>query len=202
MSAFYRRYGKRLLDVGLVLITCPVSIPSSILTAFGVRILSGSPVLYRSTRLGQDQVEFTMFKFRTMHVDAPDLRNSDGTTFSSADDPRVTPVGRFLRATSLDELPQLYNVLRGEMSLVGPRPSPPASQRSFKPADFARYSVRPGVTGLSQATLRNEGTLQERLDLDRKYVTELSLALDLKILWATIGRVLTRRGVHRSLSHE
>ena len=126
-----------------------------------------------------------------------DLRNPDGTTWSSAADPRVTPLGRVLRRTSLDELPQLINVLRGDMSLVGPRPSPPDSQGGFRPEDFRRYDVRPGITGLAQAELRNAGTLQQRLELDAWYADHLSLALDLQVLRRTVGRVLAREAVYR-----
>lgn len=188
---------KRALDVTLVALAAGPALAVGVPVAVAVALRDGRPVLHRSRRLGRDRQEFTMLKFRTMGVGAPDLRNPDGTTWSSAADPRVTPLGRVLRRTSLDELPQLINVLRGDMSLVGPRPSPPDSQGGFRPEDFRRYDVRPGITGLAQAELRNAGTLQQRLELDAWYADHLSLALDLQVLRRTVGRVLAREAVYR-----
>lgn len=188
---------KRALDVAAVAVGALPALAVGLPCAAWIALRDGRPVLHRSRRLGRDRREFTMLKFRTMVVDAPDLRNADGTTYSSAQDARVTRTGRVLRATSLDELPQLINVLRGEMSLVGPRPSPPDSQQSFRPEDFARYAVRPGITGLAQVQLRNSGTLPERLELDADYVARVSWRLDLSILRRTVSRVAAREAVYR-----
>lgn len=195
----YSRAGKRLLDVLVAAAALPVTALVLLPAAVAVRIEDGGPALHVSTRLGQDRVPFPMLKLRTMRVGGPDLRNPDGTTYSAPDDPRCTRVGKVLRRTSLDELPQLLNVLAGHMSLVGPRPSPPGSQGSFRPRDLRRYEVRPGITGLSQVLLRNEGSLARRLELDVRYVDELSLRLDLWVLAQTVVRVLSRRGVYRAL---
>ena len=197
MPGVYARAGKRVLDVTLAAATLPVAAGVVLPAAVAVRLEDGGPVLHVSPRLGRDRTPFGMLKLRTMRPGAPDVRNPDGTTYSAPDDPRTTRVGRVLRRTSVDELPQLLNVLAGQMSLVGPRPSPPGSQGGFRPADLRRYETRPGITGLSQVLLRNEGTLQERLELDVRYVDEVSLRLDLWVLALTVARVLGARGVYR-----
>lgn len=197
MPDVYARSGKRVLDLVLAAAALPAAAVVVLPAAVAVRLEDGGPAFHVSERLGRDRVPFGMLKLRTMRVGAPDVRNADGTTYSSPDDPRTTRVGRLLRRTSVDELPQLLNVITGRMSLVGPRPSPPGSQGGFRPADLRRYEVRPGLTGLSQVVLRNEGTLQERLDLDVRYVDEVSLLLDLRVLVLTVARVLGARGVYR-----
>jgi lipopolysaccharide/colanic/teichoic acid biosynthesis glycosyltransferase len=136
-----------------------------------------------------------MLKFRTMVANAPDLRNPDGSTYSGADDPRVTPLGRLLRKTSLDELPQLWNVVRGDMSLVGPRPDLPDQSRHYSADDWRRLEVRPGITGLAQVSGRNELPWSERRALDLRYVAGMSLGLDLRILLRTLPGVARSRGV-------
>jgi lipopolysaccharide/colanic/teichoic acid biosynthesis glycosyltransferase len=131
-----------------------------------------------------------MLKFRSMVKNAAAI----GPYFTAADDPRITRVGRFIRRTSLDELPQLLNVLRGDMSLVGPRPDVPAQRTLYTDAEWAlRCSVRPGITGLAQALLRSQATEQQRRDLDLRYAREHTLWLDLKIMGWTLGR-LTGKG--------
>jgi len=142
-----------------------------------------------------DAEVFTIYKFRTMQTDAPDIRNNDGSTFNSNDDPRVTKAGRILRKTSLDELPQLVNVMKGEMSLVGPRPDPPDAVVNYRPHDFLRLSMKPGMTGWAAIHGRNEIPWQTRRDLDLEYVRDWSFFLDLRILLMTIPYALTGRGV-------
>ncbi|MCK0112771.1 sugar transferase [Ornithinimicrobium sp. F0845] len=198
MTGLYARGGKRALDLALTLAALPGAAVVVGAAALAVRLEDGGPALHVSPRLGRDRIAFPMLKLRTMRVGAPDLRNPDGTTYSSGDDPRTTRVGRLLRRTSIDELPQLLNVLAGQMSLVGPRPSPPGSQANFTAADLRRYDVRPGITGLSQVLLRNEGALTERLRLDARYVDDLCLRLDLWLLGRTVARVLGGRGVYRT----
>lgn len=166
--------------------------PLLLLAAVCIAWESGFPVLFRQTRLGLLGREFGMFKFRSMVKNAAAI----GPYFTADNDPRITRVGRFIRRTSLDELPQLINVLTGDMSLVGPRPDVPAQQSLYTPADWAqRCSVRPGITGLAQALLRSEGSEAQRLALDLRYSREASLWLDLKILWWTLGR-LSGRGAN------
>lgn len=198
MSVTYARVGKRLLDVLVAAAALPVAAVVVVPAAVAVRLEDGGPALHVSPRLGRGRAPFGMLKLRTMRVGAPDVRNPDGTTYSSSKDPRCTRVGRVLRRTSVDELPQLLNVLAGQMSLVGPRPSPPASQDRFRAQDLRRYDVRPGITGLSQVVLRNDGSLTERLELDVRYVDEVSLRLDAWVLARTAGRVLRGSGVYRT----
>lgn len=193
----YRNGGKRALDITLALTGLPFV---GVATAIATPVLrkDGGPALYRSTRLGLNQQPFTMLKFRSMAVDAADLRNPDGSTFNAEDDPRVTPAGRFMRRTSLDELPQLWNVLRGDMSFVGPRPSPTGNQRRYDDVALRRFEVRPGITGLDQAINRNAGTLAERFANDARYVDTYSLRMDLWILARTFLRVGRQEGLYRN----
>ena len=154
--------------------------------ALAIALESGLPVLFRQTRLGLHGREFGMYKFRSMVKNAAAI----GPYFTASDDPRITRVGRFIRRTSIDELPQLVNVLLGDMSLVGPRPDVQAQRSLYSDADWAqRCSVRPGITGLAQALLRSEGSEAERLALDLRYTREASLWTDLKIMVWTVRRL-------------
>ncbi|MGI9218307.1 MAG: sugar transferase [Hydrogenophaga sp.] len=177
---------KRTFDVVASLIALLLLSPLLLGTALAVAIESGFPVLFRQTRVGLGGRSFGMFKFRSMVKNAASI----GPYFTSANDPRITRVGRFIRRTSLDELPQLINVLTGDMSLVGPRPDVPAQQSLYTPADWAqRCSVRPGITGLAQALYRSDSTETQRLEADLRYTREASLWLDLKICWWTAKRL-------------
>jgi len=158
---------KRLFDILASLAVLIALSPVLLLTALAVALESGRPVLFRQVRLGRGGREFGMYKFRSMVKDAAAI----GPYHTSANDPRITRVGRFIRRTSIDELPQLFNVLLGDMSVVGPRP------------------VRPGITGLAQATLRSAATESQRLELDLRYVREQGLWLDLRIIGWTLGRL-------------
>jgi exopolysaccharide biosynthesis polyprenyl glycosylphosphotransferase len=186
----------RIIAVGLLVVLLPVLLPA----ALGIRLTSRGPVLFRQIRIGRDGREFTVVKFRTMYRDAEQrlaelsARNeTDGLLFKIHDDPRITPFGRFLRRTSLDELPQLLNVLRGDMSLVGPRPLP------VKDADFTgdvrrRLLVRPGITGLWQVNGRSRLSWEDAIRLDLYYVENWSISLDLAILLRTVGAVVRGTG--------
>ena len=157
---------KRTLDLALSLVALLILSPELFGAALAIALESGFPVLFRQTRLGLHGREFGMLKFRSMVKNAASI----GPYFTSTSDPRVTRVGRFIRRTSIDELPQILNVLRGDMSLVGPRPDVPAQRALYSDADWAqRCSVRPGITGLAQALLRSEGTEAQRLALDLRY---------------------------------
>lgn len=139
-----------------------------------------------------------MFKFRTMKMNAPDIRNIDGTTFNSSKDPRLTKIGSFLRKTSIDELPQLFNVLIGDMSLIGPRPSPLGNERTYNDFILQKFKVRPGITGFNQALKRNGATLEERYRNDVYYVDNISFKLDMQIVYLTIKMVVSRKNVYNS----
>lgn len=133
-----------------------------------------------------------------MKENAPDIRNEDGTTYNSDDDIRITKVGSYIRKTSIDELPQFFNVLKGDMSLIGPRPSP-LGDKSIYPDDFfEKFKVKPGITGYSQAMVRNNATMPERIKLDKYYVENISFRLDIQILFLTIKTVVTRDNLNRN----
>jgi lipopolysaccharide/colanic/teichoic acid biosynthesis glycosyltransferase len=182
---------KRLVDIVLAAIALLLLGPLLLLTAAAVAVDSGFPVLFRQLRVGRGGREFGMLKFRSMVRNAAAI----GPFNTSANDARITRVGRFIRRTSLDELPQLLNVLAGDMSLVGPRPDLPLQRSLYSDADWAlRCSVRPGITGLAQVVLRSEGTEDQRRELDLRYVREQGLALDLRIMMMTLGRLTGRGG--------
>ncbi len=177
---------KRALDVVLSLFALILLSPVLLAAAAAVALESGRPVLFRQNRVGLGGREFRMYKFRSMVKNAAGI----GPYHTATADPRITSVGAFLRRTSVDELPQLLNVLKGDMSLVGPRPDVPAQRSLYSKRDWAqRCSVRPGITGLAQALLRSEATPEQRLSLDLRYARERSFSLDLKILWWTLCRL-------------
>lgn len=187
---------KRAIDITVSLFALLLLSPVMALIAIAIRLDSIGPVFFRQQRLSRGGAPFTLFKFRTMIVDAPDIRNADGSTFNSPSDNRVTRVGSFLRRTSLDELPQLFNVLTGEMSLVGPRPDQVDQARFYSEDGWRRSVVKPGITGLAQINGRNVITWKERIEIDLEYVARQSLLLDLKILWQTIPYVVASQDIY------
>lgn len=181
---------KRLIDLLGAIAALIVLAPVIAAAALAIRLDSPGPALYRQSRIGKDGRPFTLFKLRSMVVDSEKL----GGYSTGASDKRVTRVGRFIRKTSIDELPQLFNVLRGEMSLVGPRPLVPAQEALHSAQQWnKRCSVQPGITGLAQARLRSEATNEQRIALDLQYVAESSLVLDTWIILWTFKR-LTGKG--------
>lgn len=146
---------KRLMDITLSLLALALSSPLSLLIALLIKLDSRGPALFRQTRVGEDGKPFTCYKFRTMYIDASDIRSPDGSTFNAEGDPRLTRVGRFLRKTTLDEPPQLINVLKGDMSLVGPRPDLPDQLALYSERDKKRLQVKPGMTGWAWIHGRN-----------------------------------------------
>jgi lipopolysaccharide/colanic/teichoic acid biosynthesis glycosyltransferase len=181
--------GKRLLDLALVTLAAPLWLPALGALALLVRSRLGSPVFFRQVRPGRGGEPFTLIKFRTMS----DERASDGALLPDAR--RLTSLGRFLRSTSLDELPELVNVLRGDMSLVGPRPLLTQYLARYSAEHRARHDVRPGITGLAQVSGRNALTWPRKFDLDVEYVRRCSLALDASILARTVWAVVKRHGI-------
>lgn len=195
----YRKYVKRLLGLLLSIIGLPVFVLVFIFVAPLIVIEDRGPIFYNAPRIGRNGRIYRMFKFRSMRVNAPDVRNEDGTTFNAKDDPRVTKIGRILRKTSLDETPQLLNVLIGNMSFIGPRPDlPGADKELYRPGDIEKLKVNPGITGYSQAYYRNSSTLDQRFDGDVYYVKNISFLLDMKILFKTIKTVFTHENVYRN----
>ena len=186
---------KRGIDIIASLLAITVLSPVCLLIAVLIRLDTRGPALFSQKRLGKQARPFECHKFRTMLVGSRDLRNVDGSTFNSEDDPRVTRVGRALRKTSLDELPQLFNVLKGEMSLVGPRPDQVDQVKLYTQRELLRLTVRPGLTGLAQINGRNSIPWEERKRLDLDYIERRSLSLDISLLLRTIPYVLIRRDV-------
>jgi undecaprenyl phosphate N,N'-diacetylbacillosamine 1-phosphate transferase len=193
-----QRVGKRVIDLVLGALMLVAASPLLLLIPVAIRLSSPGPSLFRQRRVGQDGRLFTCYKFRTMYVDAPDMWNADGSAVTSGDDPRVTAIGRFLRKSSLDELPQLINVLRGEMSLVGPRPELPSALERYSQRQRTRLVMPPGITGWAAIHGRNDLPWNARLELDLEYVTRYSLRLDLYILLCTVLIVVRAAGVNDS----
>jgi lipopolysaccharide/colanic/teichoic acid biosynthesis glycosyltransferase len=188
---------KRVLDLGIILVLLPGPLLVGGCVALLVAVGSPGPVLFRQRRVGYKGRQFVCFKFRTMHVDAETESHKGYTTqlikqggamkkLDNKRDPRLIPLGKALRASGLDELPQLLNVLRGEMSLVGPRPCIPYEYEVYEPAQRRRFDATPGLTGLWQVSGKNNTTFQEMIDLDVRYSQEKNLWLDLKIILKTL----------------
>ncbi len=180
---------KRMLDMAISLAALVVLLPLMIAVALLIVATDGAPVLFRQERAGYKGQPFTLLKFRSM---SNELGPGGAPLPDSA---RITPLGRFLRRTSIDELPQLWNVLKGDMSLIGPRPLLVEYLSYYSERELMRHSVRPGITGLAQVSGRNTLLWDDRLELDVQYVDNWTLWLDFKILLRTVGNVLTRKGV-------
>ena len=185
----YRRFGKRVFDLAITIPATLLALPILLIVASLVRILLGKPVLFRQVRPGLGGRPFTVFKFRTM----TDAKGSDGKLLPDAD--RLTAFGRFLRASSLDELPDLINVLSGEMSLVGPRPLLMQYLGRYSADQARRHLARPGITGWAQVNGRNAVEWARKFELDVWYVDHVSFALDLKILLMTVVLVFQCKGI-------
>ncbi len=194
----YSNFIKRALDILISFLLSPFIVILSIPIGFLIKLEDGGSMFYCGERYGKNMKKFHMFKFRTMKMNAPDIRNIDGTTFNSSKDPRLTKIGSFLRKTSIDELPQLFNVLIGDMSLIGPRPSPLGNERTYNDFILQKFKVRPGITGFNQALKRNGATLEERYRNDVYYVDNISFKLDMQIVYLTIKMVVSRKNVYNS----
>jgi len=186
---WYRSWGKRALDLAIAVPGLLLLSPLLLALGAAVALFMGRPVLFRQERTGYRGRPFTILKFRTMS----DVHGPDGDPLPDAQ--RLTAFGRFLRASSLDELPELFNVVKGEMSLVGPRPLLVRYYPYFTEEERARFSVLPGITGLSQVQGRNDLTWDLRIARDLEYVNRCSLGLDLKILFLTLWQVVRRDGL-------
>lgn len=189
---------KRLLGIIFSLIALPFVLILIVVVGPAIKIEDGGPIFYMASRIGRNGKIFKMFKFRSMKVDAPDIRMDDGSTYNAENDPRVTKVGRFIRKTSIDELPQILNILIGDMAWIGPRPDSASYLDKYTEEERQILSVRPGVTGWNQAINRNSVGTKEKLQNDIYYVKHMSLRLDLKIIWLTIKTVLSSKDVYRA----
>ena len=198
----YKLFFKRFIDILIGLVALPFVLIVIIGCAPFIYFTDKGPIFYNAIRAGKDYKSFKMFKLRSMYVNSPDLKNADGSTFNSDNDPRVTPIGRFMRKTSLDEFPQFLNILIGDMSFVGPRPKLYREGR-LEESDVTEdmknsFKVKPGVTGYAQAYFRNSITQNEKFKWDAYYADNISFWMDVKILWQTMISVLKRKNINTS----
>lgn len=180
----------------LALIGMPLLFIVFIIVAPAIYLEDKGPVFYYSLRLGKNGKIFRMYKFRSMKINVPDIRNVDGSTYNSEDDIRLTKTGKFIRNTSLDEAPQLFNVLKGEMSVIGPRPDLPEHYNEYIGNEIRKLEISPGITGFSQAYFRNAIPWKNRIQHDIYYIDNVSFWLDLKIFFKTAVSVLGRKNIH------
>ena len=189
---------KRLIDICDSLFGLVILSPLFIIIAISIKLTSEGPVIFKQERLGKDGKVFKIYKFRTMVVNAENI--GDGLTVKSESDSRITKVGRILRKTSLDELPQLINVLIGQMSLVGPRPPvtyhPYNGYENYPEWAKKRFKMRPGITGLTQVTVRNSVTWDERIEVDNEYIDKFSIWFDIRILFRTITKIFKSENIY------
>lgn len=201
----YKHFLKRLIDILIGLIALPFVLIVIIIFGPIIYFTDKGPVFYNATRAGKDYKPFKMFKLRSMYVNAPDIRNADGSTFNSDNDPRVTPIGKFMRKTSIDEFPQFLNILIGDMSFIGPRPKLYNPERKLSEMDINRqksYSVKPGVTGYAQAYFRNSITNDEKIKWDAYYADNMNMWMDIKIIFQTFWSVIARKNINTEQSYK
>jgi lipopolysaccharide/colanic/teichoic acid biosynthesis glycosyltransferase len=201
----YRHFFKRVIDIIGALILLPFVLLEIIILAPFIWLTDRGPVFYNAKRAGKDYEPFKMFKLRSMYVNSPDLKNPDGSTFNSDNDPRVTPIGRFLRKTSLDEVPQFLNILLGDMSFIGPRPKLYEGievYNGFSDEYKKSFEVKPGVTGYAQAYYRNSITQDEKFHWDAYYADHISFWMDVKIIWQTVISVIARKNINTEQSYK
>ncbi len=201
----YVHFFKRLVDILIGLCALPFVLLVIIVFAPIIYFTDRGPVFYNATRSGKGYKPFKMFKLRSMYVNSPDLKNPDGSTFNSDNDPRVTPIGHFLRKTSLDEFPQFLNVLKGDISFIGPRPKLylPEKYPNGLPEYMAKsFFVKPGITGYAQAYYRNSITQQEKFHWDGYYAENVSFVMDVKIILKTFKSVFFRENINTVQSYK
>ncbi len=192
----YKNFIKVILDFLVALVALPFWLIIFIMVAIAIKLDDGGPVFYYAHRLGKNGKLLKMVKFRSMKVNAENILNADGSTYNSKNDSRVTRVGKFLRETSLDETPQLLNILKGEMSLIGPRASNFEALESYLPDEMDKLKVRPGISGYTQAYFRNSLSPHEKRLKDAWYANNISFALDVKIFFKSIITVLKRDNLY------
>lgn len=195
MKKIYSIYIKRFLDIVISIIILPLVLIIGIPVAILIFLEDKGPIFYNGERLGKNGRIFKMHKFRTMKVNSEDIRNKDGSTFNGENDPRLTKIGKLLRKTSIDELPQIINVIKGDMSLIGPRPMVRYGKK-FNKKVLKILRIKPGITGYSQAYYRNSITQKEKQDNDIYYINNISFLLDLKIIFKSIQTVLFQKNIN------
>lgn len=192
----YNKYFKRFFDILISIIGFPIFFILFMIFGLLIKLEDKGPIFYKAERIGKDSILYKMYKFRSMRVNAPTLLNDDGSTYNSKNDPRVTKVGKFMRETSIDETPQILNVLKGDMSIIGPRASLASVIDTFKDDEKDKMKVRPGITGYTQAYYRNGLSNREKRVKDAWYANNVSFWFDVKIFFKTIVKVLKREGIY------
>lgn len=197
----YKCFIKRILDILVSLLFLPFLGLAFIIVVPLIKLEDNGPAIYVSDRLGKNKNGFNMYKFRSMKVNAPDIRTKDNETFNSENDERLTKIGKIIRKLSIDELPQILNVLKGEMSLIGPRPNiNDHGAHKLSDLEIKRLQVRPGITGYNQAYFRNSIPMEEKFKNDVYYVENISFILDIKIIFKTIKTVIFKDNIYNNKS--
>ena len=194
----YKKYLKRFIDVLICVMSLPIYILLFIIFGFLIKHEDKGPILYKGERIGKDGKIFKMLKFRSMNVNSEILLSEDGTAYNLKDDLRVSKIGKYMRENSIDEIPQIINVLKGEMSIIGPRASLPWDLSTFKADEVDKMKVRPGITGYTQAYYRNSIPSREKRIMDAWYANNISFLLDMKIFFRTIRTVVMHEGIYPS----
>lgn len=192
----YKKYLKRIIDLIVSICALPIFIIFYIIITPIIYFEDKGKIFYNGERLGKDGKIFKMYKFRTMKMNSEDIRNKDGSTYNGEDDSRVTKIGKVLRKTSIDELPQILNVLKGDMSIIGPRPDLPEHMKLYTNEEKRKLQVRPGITGYNQAYYRNSVEWKERIKNDIYYIDHLTLMMDIKVFFKTIETIIKRENVY------
>ncbi len=187
---------KRFIDIVCSIVLLPAFLLIYLFIAIAIKKEDGGPVFYKASRIGKNCTRIEMLKFRSMSVNSTNIHNADGSTYNAKNDPRVTKVGKFLRETSIDEIPQIINVLKGEMSLIGPRASEWAALSTYKSDELDKMNVQPGITGYTQAYYRNSISVREKRLLDVWYAHNVSIKLDISIFFKTIVTVLKHNNLY------
>lgn len=192
----YRKYIKRIFDLLLSFAAFPFLAILILIIGPIIYIQDKGSIFYNAPRLGKDGKIFKMFKFRSMKLNAEDLRNADGSTYNSENDRRLTEIGKFIRKTSIDEIPQIINIIIGDMSIIGPRPDLPEHRELYIGNEVRKLEVRPGITGYNQAYYRNTIPWKDRIKNDIQYIDNISFWMDIRILLKTIYSVIKREHVY------
>ena len=190
------KYIKRVMDIVIGIVALPFLGIVIAIVGVAIKLDDGGPIFYKARRIGKDSRIFNMLKFRSMIVNAPNWTNKDGSTYNAADDDRVTKVGKLIRKTSIDELPQFWNILIGDMSFIGPRASGALALDNYQPDEVAKMKVRPGLTGYTQAYFRNDLSVREKRLKDAWYAEHMTFWLDVKIFFKTFQTVFKRENIY------
>lgn len=192
----YRNYFKTIIDYCIAIIVLPFFLIILIVVGIAIKIEDGGPIFYIAERIGKNSKKLNMYKFRSMKVGAPNVINEDGSTYNSKNDIRVTRVGKFLRATSIDETAQILNVLNGSMSIIGPRASNWNTLDTYREDELGKMNVKPGISGYTQAYYRNSISVRDKRLMDVWYANHVSIILDMKIIFKTIKTVVKHENIY------